>query len=86
VAANLYEKVVDTTEEQIPEVKVAKRKVRTAVRKTKARARKSRLTEPERHTFNNRSPLIAPPRRALFLCRTRVTVMRIASNAHGEGA
>jgi hypothetical protein len=40
VAANLYEKVVDTTEEQIPEVKVAKRKVRTAVRKTKARARK----------------------------------------------
>ena len=40
VAANLYEKVVDATEEQIPEVKVAKRKVKTAVRKTKARARK----------------------------------------------
>jgi hypothetical protein len=40
VAVNLYEKVVDTTDEQIPEVKVAKRKVKTAVRKTKARARK----------------------------------------------
>jgi hypothetical protein len=40
VAVHLYEKVVDTTEEQIPEVKVAKRKVKTAVRKTKARARR----------------------------------------------
>ena len=41
VAANLYEKVVDTTEEQIPEVKVVKRKTKRAVRKTTARVRKA---------------------------------------------
>lgn len=47
VAAHVYEVVVDTAEEEIPEVKTAKRKVKTAkrkvkaaVRKTKARARK----------------------------------------------
>jgi len=41
VATNLYERVVETTEEQVPEVKTAKRKVKRAVRKTKARVRKA---------------------------------------------
>jgi hypothetical protein len=41
VAAHTYERVVETTEEKVPEVKSAKRKVRRAVRKTTARARKA---------------------------------------------
>jgi hypothetical protein len=41
VATNLYERVVETTEEEIPEVKTAKRKAKRAVRKTKARVRKA---------------------------------------------
>ncbi len=41
VAAHTYERVLETTEEQVPEVKVAKRKVKKAVRKTKARVRKA---------------------------------------------
>ena len=41
VAQHTYERVVETTEEQVPEVKAAKRKVKRAVRKTKARVRKA---------------------------------------------
>jgi hypothetical protein len=48
VATNLYERVVETAEENIPEVKVTRRKAKagarktkTAVRKTTARARKT---------------------------------------------
>jgi hypothetical protein len=43
VAVNLYERVVETAEEQVPEVKVkvSKRKTKRAVRKTPARARKT---------------------------------------------
>jgi hypothetical protein len=41
VARHAYEIVVKTTEEQIPEVKSAKRKVKRAVRKTTARVRKA---------------------------------------------
>jgi hypothetical protein len=41
VARHAYEVVVKTTEEEIPEVKRAKRKVKRAVRKTTARARKA---------------------------------------------
>ena len=40
VARHAYEVVVKATEEQVPEVKKAKRKVKRAVRKTTARARK----------------------------------------------
>jgi hypothetical protein len=41
VARHAYEVVVKATEEQVPEVKRAKRKVKRAVRKTTARARKA---------------------------------------------
>jgi len=41
VARHAYEVVIKATEEQIPEVKKAKRKVKRAVRKTTARARKA---------------------------------------------
>ena len=41
VATNLYERVVETAEEKIPEVKVVKRRTKRAVRKTTARARKT---------------------------------------------
>jgi hypothetical protein len=41
VATHTYEKVVETAEEEVPEVKVARRKVKRAVRKTTARARKA---------------------------------------------
>jgi len=41
VARHAYEIVVKTTEEEVPEVKRAKRKVKRAVRKTTARARKA---------------------------------------------
>jgi hypothetical protein len=41
VAANLYERVVETAEENIPEVTVTKRKVKRAVRKTKTAVRKT---------------------------------------------
>lgn len=40
VARHAYEVVIKATEEQVPEVKKAKRKVKRAVRKTTARARK----------------------------------------------
>ena len=40
VASHLYERVVETAEENVPEVKVVKRKTKRAVRKTTARARK----------------------------------------------
>ena len=41
VAANLYERVVETAEENIPEVTVTKRKAKRAVRKTKTAVRKT---------------------------------------------
>jgi len=41
VATNLYERVVETAEENIPEVTVTKRKVKGAARKTKAAVRKT---------------------------------------------
>jgi len=41
VARHAYDVVVKATEEQVPEVKKAKRKVKRAVRKTTARARKA---------------------------------------------
>jgi hypothetical protein len=41
VASHLYERVVETAEENVPEVKVVKRKTKRAVRKTTARARKA---------------------------------------------
>jgi hypothetical protein len=41
VARHAYEVVVKATEEQVPEVKKARRKVKRAVRKTTARARKA---------------------------------------------
>jgi hypothetical protein len=41
VATHLYERVVETAEEKVPEVKIVKRKPRRAVRKTPARARKT---------------------------------------------
>jgi len=41
VATNLYERVVETAEEKIPEVKVVKRRTKRTVRKTPARARKT---------------------------------------------
>lgn len=41
VARHAYEVVIKATEEQVPEVKKAKRKVKRAVRKTTARARKA---------------------------------------------
>jgi gas vesicle protein len=40
VASHLYERVVETAEENVPEVKVVKRKAKRAVRKTTTRARK----------------------------------------------
>jgi len=40
VATHAYAKVVETAEQDLPEVKVARRKVKRAVRKTTARARK----------------------------------------------
>jgi hypothetical protein len=40
VASHLYERVVETAEENVPEVKVVKRKTKRAVRKTTTRARK----------------------------------------------
>lgn len=40
VVTHTYERVVEATEEKIPEAKTAKRKTRTAVRRTKARAKK----------------------------------------------
>ena len=41
VAMHAYEVVIKATEEKVPEVKTAKRKVKRAVRKTTARARKA---------------------------------------------
>ena len=41
VATNLYERVVETAEENVPEVKVVKRKAKRAARKAPARARKT---------------------------------------------
>ena len=41
VAAHTYEKVVETAEQEVPEVKTARRKVKRAVRKTTRRARKA---------------------------------------------
>jgi predicted Fe-Mo cluster-binding NifX family protein len=41
VATHTYEKVVEAAEEEVPEVKVARRKVKRAVRKTTTRARKA---------------------------------------------
>jgi hypothetical protein len=41
VATNLYERVVETAEENIPEVTVTKRKAKRAVRKTKTAVRKA---------------------------------------------
>jgi hypothetical protein len=41
VATHVYERVVETTEEHVPEVKTAKRNVKRAVRKTKARVRRA---------------------------------------------
>jgi hypothetical protein len=41
VATNLYERVVETAEENIPEVTVTKRKAKRAVRKTKTAVRKT---------------------------------------------
>jgi hypothetical protein len=41
VATHLYERVVETAEENVPEVKIVKRKTKRAVRKTPARARKT---------------------------------------------
>lgn len=40
VAAHTYERVVETAEEKIPEVKPARRKAKPAVRKAKVRAKK----------------------------------------------
>jgi hypothetical protein len=40
VASHLYERVVETAEENVPEVKVVKRKAKRAPRKTTTRARK----------------------------------------------
>jgi gas vesicle protein len=40
VASHLYERVVETAEENVPEVKVVKRKTKRAARKTTTRARK----------------------------------------------
>jgi hypothetical protein len=41
VATHLYERVIETAEENVPEVKVVKRKTKRAVRKTTTRARKT---------------------------------------------
>jgi hypothetical protein len=41
VATHTYAKVVETAEQEIPEVKVARRKVKRAVRKTTTRTRKA---------------------------------------------
>jgi hypothetical protein len=41
VAANLYERVVETAEENIPEVTVTKRKAKRVVRKSKTAVRKT---------------------------------------------
>jgi hypothetical protein len=41
VASNLYERVIETAEENVPEVKVVKRKAKRAARKAPARARKT---------------------------------------------
>jgi hypothetical protein len=41
VATNIYERVVETAEENIPEVTVTKRKAKRAVRKTKTAVRKA---------------------------------------------
>jgi hypothetical protein len=41
VARHTYERVIKATEEKVPEVKKAKRKVKRAVRKTTARTRKA---------------------------------------------
>jgi hypothetical protein len=41
VATHTYAKVVEAAEEEVPEVKVARRKVKRAVRKTTARVRKA---------------------------------------------
>ena len=41
VATNLYERVLETAEENVPEVKVVKRKAKRATRKAPARARKT---------------------------------------------
>jgi ElaB/YqjD/DUF883 family membrane-anchored ribosome-binding protein len=42
VAANLYERVAETAEENIPEVTVTKRRAKRAVRKTKTAVRKTK--------------------------------------------
>jgi hypothetical protein len=41
VASNLYERVVETAEENLPEVKVTRRKAKTGARKTRTVARKT---------------------------------------------
>jgi gas vesicle protein len=41
VASHLYERVVETAEENVPEVKVVKRRTKRVVRKTTTRARKA---------------------------------------------
>jgi hypothetical protein len=41
VASNLYERVVETAEENLPEVKVTRRKAKTGARKTRTAARKT---------------------------------------------
>jgi hypothetical protein len=41
VATHLYERVVETAEENVPEVKIVKRKTKRTVRKTPVRARKT---------------------------------------------
>jgi hypothetical protein len=41
VATHTYEKVIETAEQEVPEVKTARRKVKRAVRKTTRRARKA---------------------------------------------
>jgi hypothetical protein len=41
VATHAYEKVVETAEQEVPEVKTARLKVKRAVRKTTTRARKA---------------------------------------------
>jgi len=41
VATHLYERVVETAEENVPEVKIVKRRTKRAVRKSTARARKA---------------------------------------------
>lgn len=41
VATHLYERVVETAEENVPEVKIVKRRTKRAVRKTTARTRRT---------------------------------------------